>query len=236
MLKRILKSAFAQAVACRFISAYIALVGRSIRWRQINPEIPRAFWEQDKPFIFAFWHGRLLMMTYLWPRTQPVHMLISQHRDGQIIAKTVAFFGVKSIAGSSTRGGVGALRALVKALKNGDNVGITPDGPRGPRMHASDGVIAAARLGGVPILPAANSVQRGRFLRTWDRFLLPCPFTSGVMAWGEPIIVDKNDDPEAARRNLETVLVRLQKDADTLCGHTPVEPAVVDPDTLEARR
>ena len=97
-------------------------------------------------------------------------MLISQHRDGQLIARTVRRFGIASIAGSTSHGGSAALRAILRALKAGQCIGVTPDGPRGPRMRATGGAVDIARLSGVPILPAAFATSRRRVLGSWDRF------------------------------------------------------------------
>jgi lysophospholipid acyltransferase (LPLAT)-like uncharacterized protein len=215
---------------CWLAAQYIRLVHLTGRWAVVNGDVPKRYWEMGKPFILAFWHGRLLMMPYCWDSRRTVHMLISQHRDGQLIARTVGHFGIHTAAGSSTRGGAQALRAMVKALAQGDCVGITPDGPRGPRMRASDGIVSVARLAGVPVIPAAYGTTSGRFLATWDRFLVAWPFGRGVILWGDPIEVDRNAGPaavEAARRRIEDGLNAVTADADRLCGRTPVEPAPV---------
>ena len=101
------------------------------------------------------------MMPYCWNPQKTIYMLISQHRDGQLIARTVGHFGIKTAAGSSSRGGARALRTMVKALSKGEYVGITPDGPRGPRRRARDGIVRVARLFGVPVIPAPVVATRG---------------------------------------------------------------------------
>lgn len=226
-LKRVLRSEAVRRLFCWLAAHYIRLVHLSGRWRVVGGEVPKRYWDEGKPFILAFWHGRLLMMPYCWDHRRTIHMLISQHRDGQLIARTVGHFGIRTAAGSSTRGGAQALRAMVKALANGDYVGVTPDGPRGPRMRASDGIVSVARLAGVPVIPAAFGATRGRFLDTWDRFLLAWPFGRGVVVWGEPIAVDRDagvDAAEAARRRIEDGLNAVTSEADRLCGRAPVEP------------
>jgi len=174
-----------------------------------------------------------LMMPHCWDPAKPIHMLISEHRDGRLIADTVAHFGIETVTGSSSKGGAGALRAMVKHLKAGHCVGVTPDGPRGPRMRATEGIIATARLSGAPIIPATYSAAAGRNLGSWDRFLVAWPFTRGVIVWGEPLSVDKDADADAmetARRTLEERLNAITAEADRLCGRTPVEPAAVEAD------
>lgn len=230
-LKRILKSDTVRRLVCWLGAGYIRLVYITGRWRVVNGAVPQAFWNKGEPFILAFWHGRLLMMPYVWPRSKTIHMLISQHRDGQLIANTVGHFGIQTVAGSSSKGGAAALRSMVKALKAGDYVGITPDGPRGPRMRASDGVVAVARLAGVPVIPAAFGANRRKALGSWDRFLVAWPFSGGAFVWGDPIAVDKNADPEAARQAIEAALIWVADEADRLTGQPPVEPAPVQTKT-----
>lgn len=224
-LRQILKSDGVRRALCLLGSWYIRLVFATGRWRTIGGEIPARFWAEGKPFILAFWHGRLLMMPYCWPRDVPIHMLISQHRDGRIIADTVGHFGIDTIGGSSTRGGAAALRALLRRLASGQCVGITPDGPHGPRMRASEGVVNLARLSGVPVVPATYAVSRRRLLGSWDRFVVALPFARGVIAWGAPIAVARDTDPEAARAAVEAALTALCDTADGMVGVAPVEAA-----------
>tara|TARA_R110002072_G_scaffold202765_1_gene360740 strand:+ start:1874 stop:2593 length:720 start_codon:yes stop_codon:yes gene_type:complete len=227
MLKRLVKSDGLRRVLCWLGSLYIRLVHATGRWQVIGGDAARAHWAAGRPFILCFWHGRILMMPHCWPRDRDIHMLISQHRDGQIIARTVGHFGIKTVAGSSSRGGAQALRAMVKALKAGDCVGITPDGPRGPRMRASDGAVALARLSGVPIIPATFGAARGRVVQSWDRFLVAWPFGRGVIVWGDPIEVARDADADqlnAARTRVEEALNAITAEADRLTGRTPVTP------------
>lgn len=154
-----------------------------------------------------------------------IKFLISRHRDGQLIARTVARFGIGTIAGSSSKGGALALRMMTRALQAGDCIGVTPDGPRGPRMRANAGVVHAARLAGVPIVPAAGVAARRRVLRSWDRFIVPLPFTGGIVRWGEPIEIADSVDPELARRRIEDTLNAMTRELETRCGHEPIDPA-----------
>jgi lysophospholipid acyltransferase (LPLAT)-like uncharacterized protein len=172
------------------------------------------------------------MIPMAWQRLAPMHMLISAHPDGQIIADAVTYFGVGSIAGSTSRGGSVALRTMLKRLKDGECVGITPDGPRGPAMTASIGIVNVARLARVPILPVTYATSRRRMLETWDRFHLPWPFGRGVYLWGEPIEIDTEldeDGLERARRLVETRMVDMVREADRQVGHTlPAQPMTAE--------
>src|SRR5207248_10235886 len=121
------------------------------------------------------------MIPMAWQGLGPMPMLISAHRDGRIIADAVRYFGVKSIAGSTRRGGSAALRQMLKQLAAGDCVGITPDGPRGPAMQASLGIVNVARLARVPIVPVVYATSRRRVLRSWDRVHLAKPAGRGAL-------------------------------------------------------
>lgn len=230
LLKRVGRRPAVQRIVGASLAAHIALVRRTTRWRtDFSPggeDAARRAWQGERPVIVAFWHNRLAMMPYCWPSARPFHMLISAHPDGQLIAGTVKHFGIATVAGSSTRGGSEALRTLVRLIKSGVSVGITPDGPRGPRMRAADGAIALARLSGAPILPAAVSVSRRIVLNTWDKLIIALPFGHGAMVWGAPITAD--GDGAAARARLEAELTRVSAEADRLVGHAPIAPAPGD--------
>jgi lysophospholipid acyltransferase (LPLAT)-like uncharacterized protein len=230
-LRRLLRNARLRRVACWFIHWYIRFVYVTTSWTVEGAEWPHRLRAQGKPFILAFWHGRLLMIPMAWQRLAPMHMLISAHPDGQIIADAVTYFGVDSVAGSTSRGGSAALRSMLKRLKAGDCVGITPDGPRGPAMTASTGIVNLARLARVPILPITYATSRRRVLATWDRFHLPGPFGRGVYLWAEPIEITEELDEaeiESARRLVETRMIEMVRDAERLVGHRVPTPGAGD--------
>lgn len=155
-------------------------------------------------------------------------MLISSHADGRLIAKTVKWHGISTVTGSSSKGGTDALRQMVRLLGEGTTVGITPDGPRGPRMRASDGAIALARLSGAPIVPAAAATSGRRVLSTWDRLIVPLPFSRGACVWGDPIAVGRDAtaaDLEQARLTLEESLIAVSNRADAMVGQAAIAPA-----------
>lgn len=225
--RKILRSHAALAIACFVGALYIRLVRYTGRWRIEGEHIPESFRTAGKPFILAFWHGRLLMMPYCWRRTDLVNMLISGHRDGRLISQTVKHFAIESVVGSTTRGGAQAMRDLIRLMRNGGIVGITPDGPRGPRMRVGEGTVALARLSGAPIVPATFSASRRRVIRSWDRFVLALPFARGIFLWGEPIEVPRDaggDTLEAKRQVLEAAMNDLADRADALMGQHVIEP------------
>ncbi len=219
-----------RAAACWTLAHYLRLLRATGRWTVEGGDIPAALVAAGRPFILGFWHGRLMQMTDAWRFPQPFHMLASQHPDGQLIARTIAHLGIQSIAGSTDRGGAGVLRAMVRLLRQGEYIGVTPDGPRGPRMRVSAGIVHAARIAGVPIVPATCAAAPRRVIASWDRLVVPLPFGRGIIAWGDPIEVDGDADDdavEAARITLETRLNEMTRALDTRLGLEPVEPAPV---------
>ncbi len=229
-LKAILRNERVRGALCRLGTLYIRLVRRTGRWDLRGVETLDRLAAEGRPFIGCFWHGRILMMPYAWRdgRHRDLHMLISSHRDGQLIARTVAPFGIHTVAGSTRKGGAAAFRTILRLLRDGDVICFTPDGPRGPRMRVSPGVVQAARLSGAPIVPITFSAFRAVRMNSWDRFLVPLPFSGGVIRCGAPIEVARETDDgglEALRRHLEDTLNGLTLEADRHCGRPPVTPA-----------
>ena len=156
-----MRDAFIRAVAPRLASASMRLLHRSMRLRSENAERMDALLRERKSFILAFWHARLLMMRYAY-RGEPkgITTIVSRHRDGDLIGRTMERFGHRVFRGSTTRGGALVLRVSVRALQGGTTVAFTPDGPRGPRHRAQMGSVQAARLSGAPILPVSFSASK----------------------------------------------------------------------------
>jgi lysophospholipid acyltransferase (LPLAT)-like uncharacterized protein len=156
----------------------------------------------------------MMPLTY---RGAQAHILISQHLDGEIIARIVERFGFKAIRGSTTRGGVEALREMIRLGRSGVDLVVTPDGPKGPAQVAKMGVIQLARASGLPIVPLTFSCSKKKHFESWDRFMVPYPWSRGLYLWGAPIWVPRNADEqtlEAARLELETALNLLTEQAD----------------------
>lgn len=150
----------------------------------------------EKAFIFSLWHGHLLPL--LWfHRGQGIRILVSEHRDGEIIATVAESLGYGSIRGSTTRGGERALLSLIRVLEEGTEVAVTPDGPRGPAWRYQPGALVAAARARVPILPIAAHADRAWRLRSWDRFVVPKPFATVTVAYGNPVTVAA-ENPRAA--------------------------------------
>lgn len=232
--RRIRKSDTLRNVGCWVLAQYIWIAWRTGRWEIRNAGHAERLWREGKPFIISFWHGRMLILPAMWPTTSKIQMLISMHRDGELIARAIGYFGHGTVRGSAAkpgsnkdRGGAAALRGMLKTLKANGYVGITPDGPRGPRMRATDGIVTVARVSGVPIMPCSFSAKSRVVFNTWDRFVLPLPFTRGVIVWGEPIFVARDVEGaalEAARATIEAGLTAVTNQADEIMGVATVEP------------
>jgi lysophospholipid acyltransferase (LPLAT)-like uncharacterized protein len=230
MLKRLMRRPAAQEVAAWLLAAWLRLVHATTRWRFTNLDAATALWAANEPFILAFWHERLPLLAGHALGAQPnrppvpVHVIISAHRDGRLIARVIGHFGLGSVAGSSTRGGAGALRGLLRLLASGACVAITPDGPRGPRRVAEPGVVALAQLSGRAVLCVGASTSRHHRLRSWDRTMLPLPFARGMVVLAEPIHVPRDADAAAQAALLSRITATLSAccdQADLALGLAP---------------
>jgi len=229
--KRLLGNPLVLAAASWLLAAYVRLVFRTTRWTWRGRERLDALARGEGGMIGAFWHNRLMMMPFIWPRSVPIHMMISSHGDGRLISKVIQRLGIETVEGSSSRGAVQALKGVIDRMKAGGCVAITPDGPRGPRMRAAAGVVAAARLAGAPILPVSLSVRHRKVLGSWDRFIVALPFGRGAFVVGDPIRVPREASAaelEAYRQQVEDRLTVLSDLADGLVGVAPISPAAVD--------
>lgn len=165
---------------------------------------------RDNPgCILAFWHQCLLVFSWTH-RHQGIQVMVSQHADGDLIALPLQRLGFGTVRGSTTRGGPRALREMVRLARDGQDLGITPDGPRGPRYRVQPGVITLARLTGRPILFGTWAASRCWKLNSWDRFRIPKPFSRIVALYGEVFRVPRDITPEEEeeyRQRLEDFLV-----------------------------
>jgi lysophospholipid acyltransferase (LPLAT)-like uncharacterized protein len=157
--------------------------------RLVNGEYPEQLRAAGKPVIFTLWHGHLLPLL-MRHRYENVSILISEHRDGEIIARIAERIGYRTVRGSSSRGGERALLGLARVLQEGGDIAVTPDGPRGPARQFAPGALVAAQRGGGTILPIAASASRAWRLRSWDRFLIPKPFARVTVAYATPTPVE----------------------------------------------
>ena len=167
----------------RFGAGVIRLLGRTMRLRTEGAERVDALHRAGKPIIIAFWHAQQLMIP-LGYRGRGTHILISRHRDGEIIARIVARFGHQAVRGSSTRGGSEALRELIRLGRSGADLVVTPDGPKGPRQVVKPGIIQLARATGLPIVPLAFSCSKKNSSRAGIASWSPIPSAGAASSGG----------------------------------------------------
>ncbi|MGH7164925.1 MAG: lysophospholipid acyltransferase family protein [Nitrospiraceae bacterium] len=173
-----------------FGAGLIRLLGKAVRIRTEGAEIVDDLYRRGHRIIIAFWHAQQLMMPLVY-RGREAHILISQHRDGELIHRIVARFGFRSVRGSTTRGGAAALRQLIKLGRSGVDLVVTPDGPKGPRHVVQIGVIQVARATGLPILPVTFGCSKKKSSRAGTASLSRIPVvaacSSGEHRSGSPL-------------------------------------------------
>lgn len=209
----------ARRAAVRLLSWLLRGLFGTLRPEYVQRQLEQQAHGGRRPILFAFWHGRMLyflkLYEYLGAR---VTVLVSQSRDGELVAQLLSCFGFQTARGSTSRGGARGLLAVVNKVRSGMHACFTPDGPRGPRFQVQPGLVMVAKRTGAPILPMTFGAQWKRVLASWDAFLLPLPFSRVVVVYGEPIYVPADAsaaDLEAKRREVEASLRRITETADT---------------------
>lgn len=200
--------------AVSFLAAgFIRALRATLRLRHHGDARMREWERQGTHFILAFWHRHLLLMPYSY-RGRRISVLVSQSSDGELIARTVARLGIDSSRGSSSRGGIAGMRSLLRKAAEGWDIAFTPDGPRGPLREVQPGVILAAAATGLPILPVALAPTRAKLLRSWDRFVVPLPFSTVHFVYGEPLEVARRGDTVEAATELKRRLDGAEVEAE----------------------
>jgi len=214
-MKKILKAA-ARTLGPPLAAWAIRLIRLSMRLEYVNDGPCREFLREGGNIILAFWHGQLLMMPYSYFGSSGVTILVSQHSDGEPIARTVKRFGIRSVRGSTTRGWFGGFKAMLKTAHSGGDLAITPDGPRGPARVAQTGVIQLASKTGLPIVPVAFAAEKKKNFKSWDSFMVPHLFSRGALVYGDLVFIPKRlgaKGTEEARADLEKTLNTLTEEA-----------------------
>jgi lysophospholipid acyltransferase (LPLAT)-like uncharacterized protein len=188
-------------------AALDSLMG-TCRYQREDVENYDQFWRAGQPVIFTLWHGRLLPCTH-FHRHNGVVTLISHHRDGEYITRVVRRWGFTAVRGSTTRGGLDALRELIQHVRQGRSLAITPDGPRGPREKMKPGPVLIAQRTGAPIIPVVSGASRASYFGGWDRFMIPHPFARLRISYGEPVFVPRRASEEEIQAIMDDVERRL---------------------------
>lgn len=189
----------------------IRTIGSTIRYEVEGWENFESIEANGKLPIYAFWHDRIFASTWYF-RNRGIAVITSQSKDGEYIARFIQRLGYRAIRGSSTRGGVGALVEMIKAMRNGTPTAFTLDGPKGPRYEAKPGAVMLAKKTSNPIMPFVVECKRFWTVNSWDKLQIPKPFTHAKVIIAKPLYLSSNADD----RELEKALLDLQISLDGL--------------------
>lgn len=201
----------------------LALLAASLRWKKVVLQFEPKPESEHHPRLFVLWHNRQLMAPYVYNNLLPVqmrselHALTSEHHDGRLIAMALEYNGMKNVAGSSTRGGKKALLRLIRILREEKAVAVTPDGPRGPIYQLKPGILKLAQASGLSIYSFAYGVKHAWRFKSWDKMILPKPFSPAVAVFSGPIKVPEQASREELDRlaaTIENELCRITEFAD----------------------
>jgi lysophospholipid acyltransferase (LPLAT)-like uncharacterized protein len=189
----------------------VRLIGMTLRYELINAQALRKAKEGGN-CIVVFWHQKFFPLLYSH-RNSGFNILVSQHRDGELIARTLRYLGFHVTRGSTTRGGAKACRIMTRAVQEHD-LAITPDGPKGPRYRFSPGAVVIAKYSGRPILPVGIGARFAAYCSSWDRFMVPFPMSNIRIVFGKVHYIEDNADDSTASRNLAKELNELNSIAE----------------------
>ena len=231
---RPLRSPFVIWLLSSIFAGYSKLVFKTLRMTVEGADQAEAVWAQGRETgvgaILCFWHSRIPMSPLSWPqdlaRRQDMRALISRSNDGEFIARTVEKLGFPSIRGSSAKKtdlaknkhGEQAFRDMVKWVKDGGGVAITPDGPRGPAEHMEKGTPSLARVTGAPVIFVGLAAKPCLRLGSWDSTMIPLPFAKAAMVWDGPTGAGRGDDPDQLADDWADRLSAVTRRAETLVG------------------
>ncbi len=204
----------------RVAGAALSVYRATLKTRRVHFDRYLAVKARGVPTLFALWHGRMFLSIQAH-RHEGIVTMASRSKDGEIIAGWLERNGYAVVRGSSTRGGSQALRELVRRVRSGSTAALTVDGPKGPPRVVQPGILQLARLTGGWILPITFSSDRPRFLASWDRYLLPLPFSKNVVVYGQPFPIHDDQPDREALAQIGDALDQATVEADRLTGITP---------------
>lgn len=194
--------------------AAVRLLASTWRVRHVNAEASEGLHAR----VVAGWHGRSMSFIAI-NRDTGYHLFVSPSRDGELLARVAESYGYRLIRGSTGRDGArAAVEAIRKLRADGGTLAMTPDGPRGPDRQVQDGIVAIAQRSGAPIVACAPSAHPAKFLRNWDRTMVPMPFAKVILYWDDPITLDPSLTVEEAREIVRERLAWTEIEADRLSG------------------
>ena len=213
ILKKITKSKFTLSVISKIAYWYIKFVKMTTKWDLRGVQSFYDNLEKYGSVIFIAWHGRAPMIPPFWDRRKKLKALVSPHRDGQLIAAMLRGFGIDTIDGSSNENAKGAAVAIMKELKNGTTIAIIPDGPRGPSMTMSLSPVYYAQKASIPVIGVTYSIKNSAIVeKSWDKMLIPRPFSKGICAVTEPFLIPT----DASKQQLEEYRIKIEDSLNNL--------------------
>ena len=221
ILKRFSKTKYGQKSIGFLFYLITKFICFSIRWKCYDEDQKSNVINNKDQYIFCCWHNRLFLGPHLLPRNRIINALQSSHSDGMITSIAFKYLGMNVILGSSMKGGMQAFRKMVKCIKNGESIAITPDGPKGPKETVKEGVIKLAQITGIPIVPLVWSTKKFKIIDSWDNFVIPFPYSKGIYTFGKPIYVDKKiseNNFEILRLEVESEIKRLTELVNYKCN------------------
>ena len=209
LFKKFLKSNFSLSVISLIVYLYMHLIHYTSRIKYTIPEnYNEEYYKDLKNTILVSWHDKIMILPHISPFKlhKKLHALVSPHNDGKIISNTMKLIGYKIIEGSSNKNSILAVKNIIKTLKNGDNVVITPDGPRGPRHEMKGNLIEIAKRTESLIIPFTAKCTKFIKLNSWDKLIFPLPFGKIEVCFGTPVACNTN-----SKISLEELASKLNK-------------------------
>jgi lysophospholipid acyltransferase (LPLAT)-like uncharacterized protein len=210
------------ALAASAVSALLRALSLTWRTEAVHGERYSALKSSGDPVIFAIWHGRMLIP--IWRhRGEGIATMASKSGDGEIIARWLSRNGYVAVRGSTNKGGARGIVQLARHMERGHAAALTVDGPKGPPRAVQEGIVTLARRSQAWILPVASGATRPRFLRSWDRYLVPKAFSRNFVVYGEPFRL-AHETKESALRRIKESIDAATAEADRRAGVDPPAP------------
>ncbi|MHB8929071.1 MAG: lysophospholipid acyltransferase family protein [Melioribacteraceae bacterium] len=206
-------------IGIRFASAAIRLLLKTLRIKTVNGESLYKLQNEKKNFVTAFWHGSMMIGWFIH-RNDNAAALVSQSKDGDVLASILEKWNYHVVRGSSSTGGSDALTIMILLIREGYSLAITPDGPRGPIYNMKAGAVITAKKSNAPLFLIGIGIKKKIVLKSWDRFEVPIPFSKVVAVYSDPVSIEQNLSYEETNQKIiecEELLNKLHKDALSLC-------------------
>lgn len=192
----------------------ITAISSSLRFELVNRDIVESLKKEGRKIVYIFWHGRQFLTVYAH-RKMKIAILTSLSKDGDMQTAILERFGYKCLRGSSTRGGMQALREMIRAMRSGYDCAFAADGPKGPIYEVKPGALFLAQVNGAAVIPVACSAEKKKiFEKAWDKYELPLPFSRARIIYGKPLYIGREDDISLKAAEVSKALRLLTEKAD----------------------